>query len=365
MLKAIERKAAELEQEELDKPRKMREEAIKSVEDYREENEKQLPEIKKIIEKFTEKINNTPVNDLSSVIEKAIKLIDEKRKNKVKPNPVRGEMNPNDLSNLDNNALFYGAPRTGKSVMTEKLAYEADIYPLVVVQGSSLTPNKSNRDANVDVLLKFFFTLSSITYDLADDYGFERAENGEVRHILFLDEADQICTNNFERPKDASTELTFLKECMGTGRLSNPLSFSWTLNEFISYSDDAGISSQFPQHWIENKTLKDEDNKLYDSKQLESFAGKFENPRSPKIEEVLVNVEQTMKLTANKISEDISKAIDSRLNELNDTAKDIKDEIQTGQDNMNRDVGRALDRMSQLLSEIGGNIGSRGRNRSP
>src|SRR4051794_6512107 len=125
-------------------------------------------------------------------------------------------LDSNDLSNLDNNALFYGAPRTGKSVMAEKLAYEADKYPLVTIQGSTLTPNKSNRDANIDVLLKFFFTICSITYDLANDYGFEREDDGEVRYILFLDEADQICTNNFERPKDASTELTFLKECMGS-----------------------------------------------------------------------------------------------------------------------------------------------------
>jgi ATP-dependent 26S proteasome regulatory subunit len=163
-------------------------------------------------------------------------------------------MDPNNLSELDNNALFYGAPRTGKSVMAEKLAYEADVYPLVVIQGSSLTPNKVNNENTVDVSLKFFFTISSITYDLVEDYGFERAEDGEARYILFLDEADQVCTTNLLPPKDVSTQLTFLKECMGSdnkdeesknlwiaatnhldsiniavyqaGRLSNPLSFS-------------------------------------------------------------------------------------------------------------------------------------------
>src|SRR5204863_8148656 len=108
---------------------------------------------------------------------------------KVKPNPVRGELDPNDLSNLDNNALFYGAPRTGKSVMAEKLAYEADKYPLVTIQGSTLTPNKFNFDAGISPLIKFIFTISSITYDLVEDYSFERAEDGEVRYILFLDEA--------------------------------------------------------------------------------------------------------------------------------------------------------------------------------
>src|SRR3954453_11738502 len=129
-------------------------------------------------------------------------------------------MDPNDLSNLDNNALFYGAPRTGKSVMAEKLAYESDICPLVVIQGSTLTPNKINSSNSVDVSLKFFFTISSITYDLADDYGFERAEDGEVRYILFLDEADQACTTNSLPPSQASTELTFLKECMGSDNKS-------------------------------------------------------------------------------------------------------------------------------------------------
>ncbi|CAI2186205.1 6829_t:CDS:2 [Funneliformis geosporum] len=79
MLKAIELKAAELEQEEIDKPRKMREEAVKNIESSLEKEEKGLPDIQKIIEKFTEKVNNTPLNDLSSVIEKANNLILEKR----------------------------------------------------------------------------------------------------------------------------------------------------------------------------------------------------------------------------------------------------------------------------------------------
>jgi hypothetical protein len=129
-------------------------------------------------------------------------------------------MDPNDLSNLDNNALFYGAPRTGKSVMAEKLAYEADVYPLVTIQGSTLTVNKPQSIAGLDIMLKFFFTISSISYDLADDYGFERAEDGEVRYILFLDEADQVCTTTSLPPDQASTKLTFLKECMGSDNKS-------------------------------------------------------------------------------------------------------------------------------------------------
>jgi len=100
--------------------------------------------------------------------------------------------------------------------MAEKLAYESDLYPLVVIQGSTLTPKKSDTDANVTLLLKFIFTISAITHELVDNFGFEREEDGEVRYILFIDEADQICMNNFDPPRIASSQLTFLKECMGS-----------------------------------------------------------------------------------------------------------------------------------------------------
>ena len=106
---------------------------------------------------------------------------------KARTDPIRGELDPNDLSNLDNNALFYGAPRTGKSVMAEKLAYEADKLPLVVIQGSTLTPKKSDNDIGATLLIKFIYTISDITWKLVEDYGYERAEDGEVRYILFLD----------------------------------------------------------------------------------------------------------------------------------------------------------------------------------
>jgi hypothetical protein len=101
--------------------------------------------------------------------------------------------------------------------MAEKLAYEANIYPLVVIQGSTLTPKKSDNDVGATLLIKFIFTISDITHKLVEDFGFERAEgDGEVRYILFLDEADQICTTHLLPPKDASSQLTFLKECMGS-----------------------------------------------------------------------------------------------------------------------------------------------------
>ncbi|CAI2192010.1 13374_t:CDS:2 [Funneliformis geosporum] len=45
-------------------------------------------------------------------------------------------------------------------------------------------------------------------------------------------------------------------------------------------------------------------------------------------------MESTLKLTTNKLSKEICDALDKRLNELNDTAKDTRDEIQNGQANM-------------------------------
>lgn len=215
---------------------------------------------------------------------------------KVKMNPTRGKKDS--ISKLDNNALFYGAPRTGKSVMSEKIAYEADRYPLVVIQGSSLTPRDLDYKAGIDPLGKFIFSLCDIDYTLEDIFGFEREDNNEVRYILFIDEANQITTSTLI---SKSTELTFLKECMGSdtrinesqnlwiaatnhlheinpavyqpGRLSNPLDFSWTLGDFINYTREPvednktgeiiheEIYSKFPEHWLNTQTLSNEDNK--------------------------------------------------------------------------------------------------------
>ena len=104
--------------------------------------------------------------------------------------------------------------------------------------------------------------------------------------------------------------------------------------------------------------------RLYDSKQLENFEGKFENPRNPKIEEVLANVEQTMKLTANKISEDISKALDTRLNELNQTANQTRQTIQSSQSAMSGTLSQIMGEIRDRLQQIGNNMGNSGR-RSP
>ena len=363
--------------------------------------------------------DDVPTYKFSSLIE------EWERKTKI--NPVRGERDPN--TKLDNNALFYGAPRTGKSVMAEKLAYEADVYPLVVIQGSSLTPRKNDFDAGIDCLNKFIFTLCDIDFVLADDFNFKRETNGEVRYILFIDEANQITTSTLI---SKSSELTFLKECMGSdnrinesqnlwiaatnhldqvnpavyqpGRLSNPLDFSWTLGDFMRYSLEAGINSQFPKHWIETETLSDEDNKwvnrfnkmyfdndfipfwkkfieknpnaeyepgkeeevqknnnegekekikikwgemfeffwnLFDSKQLEHFTGKFINPRRPTVEQV-----------AEQVGNQISNSISTRLKELTETAEEIKLQSQEARSNCTSAIEDGLEQIRLLLSQM-------------
>jgi hypothetical protein len=47
--------------------------------------------------------------------------------------------------------------------MAEKLAYEADKYPLVVIQGSTLTLKKTDSDVKATLLTKFIYTISDIT----------------------------------------------------------------------------------------------------------------------------------------------------------------------------------------------------------
>ncbi|CAG8648566.1 5153_t:CDS:2 [Ambispora gerdemannii] len=124
---------------------------------------------------------------------------------------LRWKSNPNPATKKDNNAIFFGAPGTGKSATVKKICIEADECPLVIVKGSSLTPTKQDYDAV---------------------YGMERETNGEVRYILFVDECDQISNNSLIHDPN---KLRFLKELLEgnvenatyrEGRLSNPLDFS-------------------------------------------------------------------------------------------------------------------------------------------
>ena len=93
-----------------------------------------------------------------------------------------------------------------------KLAYEADLYPLVEIKGPNLTLRKEDYDNGIDPLNKFIFTLCDIENTLEDDFGFSREDNHEVRYILFVDEADNVCSNT-ALPTEY-TRLIFLKSCM-------------------------------------------------------------------------------------------------------------------------------------------------------
>ncbi|CAG8580292.1 2470_t:CDS:2, partial [Ambispora gerdemannii] len=231
--------------------------------------DEELPSIQKEMEKFTKKINRTPVDNLSSVIEEAQKesfnaawkqmkvnyggeeppyfsaraiykinfppslwneLTEKQQESAKKDGHVRGEQNPNNPAELDNNSLFYGAPRTGKSIMAEKLAYEADIYPLVVIQGSTLTPNKSDTNANVTLLLKFIFTVSAITHDLVNNFGYERdKEDGEAStnpNAEYEPEKDeendeQEETNDDKEKKDKKRKLELKGKTIDQAREDN------------------------------------------------------------------------------------------------------------------------------------------------
>jgi hypothetical protein len=66
-------------------------------------------------------------------------------------------------------------------------------------------------------------------------------------------------------------------------------------------------------------------------------------------------MEQTLKTTANKISKDIGDAIDTRLNELNDTAKDINRDTKNGLDSMQTSIDGFITQMRVLIEELGGN----------
>jgi len=123
---------------------------------------------------------------------------------------VRGEPDPQ--TEKDNNALFYGAGGTGKTSLVRRIAYNSDLYPLIEIKGPALTPRKEDYDNGIDPLNKFIFTLCDIENTLEDDYDFIREENGEIRYILFVDEADNVCSNT-ALPTEY-TKLIFLKACM-------------------------------------------------------------------------------------------------------------------------------------------------------
>jgi hypothetical protein len=91
------------------------------------------------------------------------------------------------------------------------LCVKANKYPLVVVAGSDLTPTQADQNAEILPLHKFAYTISELEWSLVKDYGFEREENGEVKYMLFVDEANQISNTSLVFQ---SNQLRFLKDCL-------------------------------------------------------------------------------------------------------------------------------------------------------
>ncbi|WNE40757.1 MAG: hypothetical protein mread185_000214 [Mycoplasmataceae bacterium] len=218
--------------------------------------------------------------------------------------PTRG----NYENGLGNNALFYGAAGTGKTATMKNLCVKADRYPLVVIQGSNLTPTESDQSAEILPLHKFAYTISELEWSLVKDYGLEREENGEVRYILFVDEANQISNNSLIFQ---STELKFLKDCLENvdqetrsnnlwvfatnyieqveepvyreGRLSNPLDFSWNWETFLKHAERENIYDELPERWTKKAYLKPEDNELVAKFNIKVFTKEFlgNDPQRP------------------------------------------------------------------------------------
>lgn len=208
--------------------------------------------------------------------------------------PTRG----NYKEGLGNNALFYGAPGTGKTEAMRNLCVKANKYPLVVVAGSDLTPTESDQTAEILSLHKFAYTISELEWSLVKDYGFERGENGEVRYMLFVDEANQISNNSLIFQPNG---LKFLKDCLESadknkdsgnlwvfatnhrdqvekatfrkGRLSNPLDFTWNWKVFKDFCDSNGVN--LPERWKEQGQLTPEDEKWLAEFNIDVFSRYF------------------------------------------------------------------------------------------
>jgi len=182
------------------------------------------------------------------------------------------------------------------------------------------------------------------------------------------------------------------------GRLSNPLDFSWTLGDFKEYCIEANIYDQLPSHWVKLNTLPDEDNRwvnrfntmsfesdflpfwndfihhedtlkelveetetdeqgnkiitkkgiqlgefleffwrLFDSKQLHNFNGKFIKPNKPKVEELIPK---------------ITEAVDVRLKEMTNQLKQINAQLSSQEKNFTGSFEMSTKTIADMLSTI-------------
>ena len=75
----LETRKKEIEEKKFTSIKEAKESAIKELEDSCNEKEKTQPAIKKIIEKYSKKINNSAGNDISTLLKEAGELIVEER----------------------------------------------------------------------------------------------------------------------------------------------------------------------------------------------------------------------------------------------------------------------------------------------
>ncbi|CAG8684002.1 2409_t:CDS:10, partial [Gigaspora margarita] len=175
--------------------------------------------------------------------------------------------------------------------------------------------------------------------NLEDNYGFTREENGEIRYILFVDEADNVCSNT-ALPTEY-TKLIFLKACMEGIKKDAQSQNLWIFatnylklidppvyrpGDFKKEADRVGIlnqkfinhpetKKQLPEIKKENATKQHPAQsgiKIGEIKQLPHFYGKYEKPKKPTTDEIMPT---------------ITEAIDTRLKELTEQLKQTKEEM--------------------------------------
>ncbi|CAG8615731.1 5010_t:CDS:2 [Diversispora eburnea] len=96
--------------------------------------------------------------------------------------------------------------------------------------------------------------------------------------------------------------------------------------------------------------------RLFDSKQLEYFEGKFINPRQPKIEQV---VRTHLTLAANQIS----KSIGTKLRELAETAEEIKNQAREDRNNCTETIENGLEQIRLIAADAYGKNSKRQKER--
>ncbi|CAJ0882531.1 10666_t:CDS:2 [Entrophospora sp. SA101] len=290
---------------------------------------------------------------------------------------------PNPATKKDNNAIFFGAPGTGKTATVKKICIEADECPLVILKGSSLTPTKQDYDAGIAPLQKFVYTISELEWKLVKTYGFERETNGEIRYILFVDECDQISNNSLIHDPN---KLRFLKELL-EGKFKkyfddagkNPQKYklpsgfnipSLPQQKFISNNPDGILKEEIEaEDENGNKSTETEETEIEigeflqffwqtkESGQLANYDGGFESPRIPKEAEVLNDNLPNLGGIVDMLAQS-SNALNTNLENLGQRVEGLQQQIQTAAMNsQNNNVGTVILTAGAAVLTGGASIG--------